>query len=263
MSALKEMQTWVHPTVLKNKVAIVSGGGSGIGKAIALALAAAGAKVVVAGRRMEKLEEVAGLINSDGGIAMAVSTDVSKQADIDNLMAATVKAYGTLDILSNNSGVSIPRTSTLDVTREDWHKVMDVNMDACFFMAQGAARIMSKNGGGRIINMTSLRGTNALPNIVPYCTSKGAVTSMTKALAVDLASMNINVNAVAPGYVPTDMVAGLMADKDKVKGILDRTPLGIMGTVEEVAAAVMYFCLPQTTYTTGHVMVLDGGWSCF
>lgn len=263
MDALKDMQTWVSATALQNKVAIVSGGGSGIGKAIALAFAASGAKVVVAGRRKDKLDEVVNIITTGGGIAMSVPTDVSKQADIDNLMQTTVNNYGTLDILSNNSGVSIPRTSTLDVTRDDWHTIMDVNLDACFFMAQGAARIMAKNGGGRIVNMTSLRGTNALPNIVPYCTSKGAVTSMTKALAVDLASMKINVNAVAPGYIPTDMVAGLMADKDKVQGILDRTPLGIMGTVEEVAAAVMYFCIPQTTYTTGHVMVLDGGWSCF
>ena len=263
MSEMKQMQEWVSSSVLQGKVAIVSGGGTGIGKAISLSLAAAGAKVVIASRRKEKLDEVVDLIKQGGGSALAVTTDVGKQEDIDNLAKATCDAFGTIDILINNSGVSIPRASTLDVTREDWHKVMDINLDAYFFMAQAAARVMAKNGGGRIVNMTSLRGTNALPNIVPYCTSKGAVSSMTKALAVDLASLKINVNAVAPGYIPTDMVAGLLADKDKVQNILDRTPLGIMGSVEEVAAAVMYFCIPQTPYTTGQVLALDGGWSCF
>lgn len=263
MNEMKAMQAWVSNTVLNGKVAIVTGGGTGIGKAISLALAAAGAKVVVASRRKEKLDEVVNLIAQSGGEALAVATDVSKQEDIDNLVKATCDRFGGLHILVNNSGMSIPRASTLDVTREDWHRIMDVNLDANFFLAQAAAKVMSKNGGGRIVNMTSLRGTNALPNIVPYCTSKGAVTSMTKALAVDLAPMGINVNAVAPGYIPTDMVAGLLADKDKVQFILDRTPTNSMGTTEEVAAAVMYFCIPTTAYTTGQILVLDGGWSCY
>lgn len=253
---------WFGGLPLKGQVAIITGGGSGIGRATALALAAAGAKVVVAGRRKEKLLEVCDEIKANGGEGLAVRTDVTVPEDIDNLVAATCEAFGKVDILVNNSGMALPRASTLNVTREDWEKLFALNMTATFFVTQAAARVMARNGGGRIVNVTSQRGINALPEIVPYCTSKGAIMSMTKALAIDLAPFNINVNAIAPGYVMTDMVAGLLADKERLQSVLDRTPLKKMGTQEEMAAAILYFCIPQSSYTTGHTLILDGGWSC-
>ncbi|MBF7082504.1 glucose 1-dehydrogenase [Desulfallas sp. Bu1-1] len=254
---------WFGVLPLQGQVAVVTGGGTGIGRAIALALAGAGAKVVVASRNKEKLLRVCEEIKANGGESLAVRTDVTCQEDIDNLIAASCEAFERIDILVNNAGMAIPRTSALDVSRQDWEKILGVNLTAVFFVSQAAARVMAKNGGGRIVNITSIRGTNALPGITPYCTSKGAVMALTKALAVDLAQYNINVNAVAPGYVPTDMVAGLLADPDKTNFILERTPLHKMGTPEEVAAAVLYFCIPQASYTTGHTLVLDGGWSCY
>ncbi len=253
---------WFAGLPLQGQVAIVTGGGTGIGRGIAETFASAGAKVVVAGRREEKLAEVCAAIKANGGEALGVRTDVTVQADIDNLMEQTCKVFGSITILVNNSGMALPRCSTLDVTREDWEKLFALNMTSGFFVAQAAAKVMAKNGGGRIVSMTSQRGISAMPGIVPYCTSKGALMSMTKALAIDLAPYNINVNAVAPGYVQTDMVAGLLSDPERLKGVLDRTPLHKMGTVDEMAAVVLYFVLPQSSYTTGQTMILDGGWSC-
>ncbi|MGI5912726.1 MAG: SDR family NAD(P)-dependent oxidoreductase [Syntrophomonadaceae bacterium] len=254
---------WFEGTPLTGQVAVVTGGGTGIGRACAETLAAAGAKVVVAARRKEPLQEVVDAIKANGGDALAVSTDVTVQADIDNLVAETVKAFGRIDILVNNSGMAIPRAHTFNVTREDWEKIMALNMTSLFFVSQACAKEMAKVGGGRIVNMTSQRGVNALPEIVPYCTSKGAIMAMTKALAVDLAPQNITVNAVAPGYVMTDMVSGLLADKDRMQFVLDRTPLKKMGTADEMAAAVLYFVQPAATYTTGQTLILDGGWSVY
>lgn len=254
---------WCSSTVLQGKVAIVTGGGAGLGKATALALASAGAKLVIADLATERAIEVCHEIRAGGGEALAITTNVASQQDIDNLIAKTCEAFHRIDILANIAGISLPRASTLDVMRKDWDKMMEINMSSLFFLSQAAARVMAKNGGGRIVNMASLRGTNALPGIVPYCTAKGAVMAMTRALAVDLAPHNINVNAVAPGYVPTDMVAGLLADQEKTSFIIERTPLRKMGTPEEMAAAVLYFCIPQSSYTTGHTLVLDGGWSVY
>ncbi|KAA8674709.1 SDR family NAD(P)-dependent oxidoreductase [Clostridium sp. HV4-5-A1G] len=247
---------------LKGKVAVITGGGTGIGRATALTLSAAGAKVVLAGRRVGKLTGVQEEIEEAGGEALSVATDILVQKDIDNLMAQACNAFGTVDILANISGIAIPRINTLDIKAEDWDKVLNTNLRATFFVSQAAARIMAKKDGGRIVTMTSERGVRVLPNIVPYCTSKGALMSMTTALAIDLAPYNINVNAVAPGYVMTDMVSGLLADKARLQSVLDRTPLNKMGTVDEMAAAVLYFCIPQSSYTTGQTLILDGGWGC-
>lgn len=259
----KATENWFKNSVpLQGKVAVVTGGGTGIGRATALTFSTAGAKVVLAGRRIEKLIGVQEEIKANGGEVISVATDICVQKDIDNLMTEACKTFGKVDILANISGISIPRINTLDIKAEDWDKVLNTNMRATFFVSQAAARVMAKNGGGRIITMTSQRGVRALPNIVPYCVSKGALMSMTNALAVDLAPYNINVNAVAPGYVMTDMVAGLLADKERYNSVIDKTPLRKMGTVDEIAAAVLYFCIPQSSYTTGQTMILDGGWGC-
>lgn len=253
---------WFAGQPLQGQVAIVTGGGTGIGRGIAETFASAGAKVVVAGRREDKLAQACAAIKANGGEALGVRTDVTVQENIDHLIEQTCKVFGTIDILVNNSGMSLPRCNTLEVTRDDWEKLFALNMTSAFFVAQAAARIMAQKGGGKIVNMTSQRGISALPGIVPYCTAKGALMAMTRALAIDLAPNNINVNAVAPGYVQTDMVAGLLADPERLKSVIDRTPLRKMGTVDEMAAAVLYLVIPQSSYTTGQTMILDGGWSC-
>ena len=247
---------------LGGKVAIVTGGGTGIGAACAGTLAAAGAKIVVAARRKEKLESTVSDIREAGGAAIAVSADVTKQEDVDRIVAETIAAYGRIDILVSNAGMALPRCHTFDVTREDWRRIFDLNLDAGYFLAQACGKEMAKTGGGRIVFMTSQRGISAMQNIAPYCITKGAVMAMVKALAIDLAPYQINVNGVAPGYVMTDMVSGLLADEARLKNVLDKTPLGKMGTTDEMAAAVLYFCLPQSSYTTGQTAILDGGWSC-
>lgn len=256
-------ENWVNTLPLQGQVAIVTGGGTGIGRGIAETFAAAGAKVVVAGRREDKLAEACAAIAAGGGEALGIRTDVTAQADIDNLVEQTCKAFGTVTILVNNSGMALPRCNMLEVAREDWETLFALNMTSAFFVSQAVARVMARNGGGRIVNMTSQRGINALPGIVAYCTAKGALMAMTRALAIDLAPNNINVNAVAPGYVQTDMVAGLLADPERLKFVIDRTPLRKMGTVDEMAAAVLYLVIPQSAYTTGQTLILDGGWSCW
>jgi len=247
---------------LDGKVAIVTGGGTGIGAACAETLAAAGAKIVVAARRKEKLESTVSSIREAGGEAIAVSADVTKQEDIDKIVSETISTYGRIDILVSNAGMALPRCHTFDFTREDWRRIFDLNLDAGYFLAQACGKEMAKTGGGRIVFMTSQRGISAMQNIAPYCITKGAVMAMVKALAIDLAPYQINVNGVAPGYVMTDMVSGLLADEARLKNVLDKTPLGKMGNTDEMAAAVLYFCLPQSSYTTGQTAILDGGWSC-
>ena len=166
-----------------------------------------------------------------------MSADVTKQEDIDRIVAETLKAYGRIDILVSNAGMALPRCHTFDFTREDWRRIFDLNLDAGYFLAQACGREMAKTGGGRIVFMTSQRGISAMQNIAPYCITKGAVMAMIKALAIDLAPYQINVNGVAPGYVMTDMVSGLLADEARLKNVLDKTPLGKMGTTDEMAAA--------------------------
>jgi len=247
---------------LTNKVAFITGASSGIGRASALALSNQGAKVIVAARRIEKLEALSAEIKSHGHQALAIAMDVTKQSDIDNAITKTIKEFGRLDILLNNAGVA-EFASFLDMTEAQWDKTIDTNLKGYFFVAQAAAREMAKNKWGRIIMISSIASAGAgvgFPQIAQYCASKAGVIGLTEALADELAPMGILVNAIGPGVIESEMTQGMLKDPVQAKALLSRAPLKRAGKAEEIAAAVVYFASDEASYTTGATLYIDGGW---
>ena len=246
---------------LDASVAIVTGGGSGIGKSTCLAMAQAGAKVAVIDRDGAAAEAVAREIAGRGGSASAHAADVSDEAAIESLFARIAREAGGIDILVNNAGMAI-RKASVDLSREDWEKVIAVNMTGVFLCSRIAARHMIAGGkGGAIVNTASIMGLSGgglYPNI-SYQTSKGAVVNMTRALAVEWASHNIRVNAVAPTYVTTPFIAPLLAQPELIAKIKAMTPLGRLAEPDEVALAILFLASPAAGMITGHTLAVDGG----
>ena len=242
------------PFSLTGKTAIVTGAGSGIGKAAAEALATAGAKVVVADRNLAAAREVASTLKS----AIAVEADVTDEAAIDAMLDA---AAGPVDILVNNAGLAIRRPA-VELSGEDWNKVVDVNMTAVFLCSRAAARRMIAEGkGGAIVNVASIMGLSGgglYPNI-SYQTTKGAVVNMTRALAVEWAPHAIRVNAVAPTYVRTPFIKPITDQPELVARIEAMTPLRRLAEPEEVASAILFLASPGAAMVTGHTLPVDGG----
>jgi NAD(P)-dependent dehydrogenase (short-subunit alcohol dehydrogenase family) len=247
---------------LQGKVAVVTGGASGIGLASAELLAAAGAAVAIVDRNAEAAKQALAKI---GGNGLAFGTDVAQEREIEATTAEVLKALGRIDILVNSAGTAIRRPA-VEVTVEDWDKVMNVNTTGTFLFSRAVARGMiarhSKGGeGGSIVQISSIMGFSGgglYPNI-SYQTSKGAVVNMTRALAVEWAPNQIRVNAVAPTYVKTPFIAGLMAQPDLVKRIEAMTPLARLAEPAEIASAVLYLASPAAAMVTGHTLFVDGG----
>ena len=241
----------------ENQVAVVTGAGRGIGHAIALRLAKEGARIASVSRSEANAQRTADEINaSHAEAAKAYAVDVADHAAVQQAAARILKDFGRIDILVNNAGVTRDGLS-MRMSIEDWDTVIDTNLKGAFSFAQALMRSMIKQRGGRIINITSITGLTGNAGQANYAASKAGLIGLTKTLARELASRRITVNAVAPGFIMTDMTEGL---PDEVKkAMLARIPLGKFGEGEDIAAAVAFLAAPEAKYITGQVLTVDGG----
>lgn len=244
---------------LEGRVALVTGGSKGLGKVIALAYAGAGAKVVVSARSENLLDDVVSEIKSKGSEGLAVKCDVSRDQDIFNLVKRALDHFGKIDILVNNAGISPYVNYAVDVSREMWEKIFNVNLMAPFMLAREVGKGMIEKNYGRIINMASAGGMVGMPGQIAYSSMKGALIQMTRTLAIEWAKNNITVNALAPSILATDLTEGVMKSEAHAKPILQRVPMGSFGEARDVAGAALYFASEESAYTTGTVLPIDGG----
>ena len=250
-------------TSLKNKVAVVTGGTSGIGEAAALALAREGAKVVVAGRRESEGQAVVDAIKKTGGEALFIKTDVSSEADIQVLIGKTVAMFGRLDIAFNNAGIEGQMGLTTDKQTEgNFDSVFNINVKGVVLSMKHEALAMLRNGGGSIINTSSIAGQIGLAGAGLYVASKHAVNGLSKSAALEFARKGIRVNTVSPGTIQTDMINRMVGEgqSDARKWWEDKHPVGRFGTVDEVAAAVVWLASPASSFVTGTDIAVDGGY---
>lgn len=243
---------------LKDKVAIVTGGGQGIGKAIALEFARQGAKVVIMSRRQEPLDQVVEQIKAEGGEATALAGDVIKMEDVERVVSGAVETYGKLDILVNVAGILIS-TDVPGHTEQIWDDTMDINVKGAFLMIQRALPEMLKQGKGKIINIASIAGEIGFPNAAAYCASKAAIQGLTKALAMELAPQGINVNCIGPGDVETPLNRHLLQDPVYLKGRIDQTPAGRVGQPKDIAPGAVYLASDEAEWVHGITLFIDGG----
>jgi NAD(P)-dependent dehydrogenase (short-subunit alcohol dehydrogenase family) len=243
---------------LKGKVAIVTGGGTGIGKAIALEFVKEGAKVAITGRRSNKLQEVVDTIKKNGGEAIAITGDVSKPSDVDRIVKTTVDTYKRLDILVNCAGVLFS-AELAHHTEKIWDETIDINLKGSFLCIQRAVPEMLKQGKGKIINISSIAGQIGFPNSVAYCASKGGIMGMTKALAMELAPLKINVNDLAPGDTETPLNEHLLKDPEYLRGRVENTPYGRVGKVSDIAPGAVYLASDESDFVNGITLTIDGG----
>jgi len=248
---------------LKNKVAIVTGASKGIGKGIAVRFAKEGASVVLASRTLSVLEEGVREIKALGGEAAAISVDVRNVESINDLVKKAVDRYGRLDLLVNNAGITMGGPSE-DLSPDDWRAALETDLFSVFYASQAAARVMMPQGGGNIINISSVNGILAAPRRAAYCASKAAVNELTKVLAIEWADRKIRVNAIAPGYVRTELVEDVI-NKGAISldAILRRTPQGRIGEVEDIASLAVYIASEESAYMTGSIVNIDGGWLAY
>lgn len=245
---------------LTNKTAIVTGGGRGLGKQIAMALGEAGANIVIASRNLPVLKEVCEDLQSMGVNAVAFECDITDVSSIDHVVQETVAQFGTIDILVNNSGTSWSGP-LLDLPKDKWEKVLNVNVTGTFLFSQAVAKIMKQQNSGKIINIASVTGLGGtfpeLLDTIAYNTSKGAIITMTKDLGVKLARYGIQVNAIAPGFFPTKITKKILEKSNY--DILGKTPAGRFGDEDDLKGAAVFLASKASDYMVGHILIIDGG----
>jgi NAD(P)-dependent dehydrogenase (short-subunit alcohol dehydrogenase family) len=241
-----------------DQVVIVTGGAQGIGRACVAAFAAEGAAVVIGDVDPEGGEKAAEAIRANGGRAQFVQTDVGDAGQAQRLIDQTLGAFGRIDVLINNAGI-IKTAEFLEISEADFDAVLRVNLKGVFLVGQAAARVMVRQGKGAIVNMSSANAVVAIPNQVPYVTSKGAVNQLTKVMALALADKGVRVNAIGPGSILTDLLKVVMSDEAARQRILARTPMGRCGDPAEVAKVALFLASDDASYLTGQCIYPDGG----
>ncbi|GIP37383.1 2,5-dichloro-2,5-cyclohexadiene-1,4-diol dehydrogenase [Paenibacillus sp. J31TS4] len=245
---------------MTGKVAIVTGAAGGMGKADAMLLAQEGAKVVITDIQEEKAQQVVQEIKENGGEAIGFKQNVASEEDWVRVVEGTIEAFGKIDVLVNNAGIS-GATPMLEMTLEQWDRIMSINLTGTFLGQKHVIPHMQKNGGGSIVNISSIAGLTGGSGAGAYTASKGAVRMLTKATAVDFAKDNIRVNSVHPGFIKTPMTVDLMND-EKMRGwFLSMTPIPRLGEAEDIAKAVLFLASDDSSYITGIEIPVDGGYS--
>jgi len=245
---------------LEKQIALVTGASKGIGYGLAKAIAHAGARVLVSARSIDLLQGLVKEIESEGGEADAFQMDVRDAAGIEEVFHKIEKKYGTLDILVNNAGMGAP-VPAVDITEDYWDNMMSLNLKGLFFCSQAAARIILKKGYGRIVNMSSQASVVGIPEEAVYCASKAGVNMLTKVMALEWSGKGITVNAVGPTFIYTPGTAERLDTPSFRDAVLSKIPAGRVGTITDVAGAVIYLASPASSLVTGTMLLVDGGWT--
>ena len=243
---------------LKGKVAIVTGGNTGLGQAYVVALAKAGADLFVV-TYDRTWDETRAMVEAEGRRIEFFQADLTDRAQIDKVISACVETYGKIDILVNNAG-TIRRAPLLEYKDEDWKAVMDINLNSVYFLSQAAAKVMVAQGSGKIINIASMLSFQGGKFVPPYTASKHGVAGITKAFANELAAHNIQINAIAPGYIKTANTAPIRADEKRNAEILSRIPAERWADPFDLMGAVVFLASKASDYVNGHILAVDGGW---
>jgi NAD(P)-dependent dehydrogenase (short-subunit alcohol dehydrogenase family) len=243
---------------LAGRVAIVTGAGRGLGRALAGALSEAGAAVCLSGRTRAPLEAAAAELRAAGGEALAVTADVTSEADVERLIATTLDRLGGLDVLVNNSGV-LHSAAVAETSLADWERVIATNLTGPFLCCRAAAPHLLAQGHGKVVNIASMFGRHGVATLASYCASKAAVANLTASLALEWAPAGIQVNAIAPGYFESEINADLRADERAFARIVKRIPAGRMGQPNELGPLLVYLASSVSDFMTGETIVIDGG----
>jgi 2-deoxy-D-gluconate 3-dehydrogenase len=246
---------------LTGKVAVITGGNGGIGLGMALGIASVGARIVIAGRNDDKAAAALSALRDAGAEAVFIAADVTNKAECQALIAGTLERYGRVDILVNNAGTSV-RKMPQDLSEDEWHHVLDTNLSSAFFCSQAAYPAMVQAGGGKMINIGSMMSLFGAPYATAYAASKGGIVQMTRAMATAWAKDNIQVNAVLPGWIDTDLTRRARQQVDGLQDSVEkRTPHGRWGTPEDMAGIAAFLASPASDFVTGTAIPVDGGFS--
>lgn len=245
---------------LTGKTAIVTGASRGIGEAIAKGFAKAGADLVLVSRNLSALEKVAKEIEGFGRKALSVSADIGIPEEIQRAVDTTLKFFPRIDILVNNAGISPILKKAEEMTLQEWEEILRVNLTGTFLFCQAIGRVMIQQGGGKIINMVSVGAVVAFQRQIGYCATKGGILQLTKVLAVEWTRYNIQVNAIGPAYLETELTKGVRESKIISEDLLRKTPMGRFGNPEEIVGAAIYLASDASSYVTGQTLFVDGGW---